>query len=59
MFYKFLIIKWDDEGNNILDRHERTINRKCKFTAKNYVQRLFPFYFVELISISKTNERII
>ena len=59
MFYKFLIIQWSDDGNTVLDRKHRTIKRARMTTAKDYLHRLYPYHYIELDSISRTNERII
>lgn len=49
MKWTFNIYLWNKEGSELLDKRTITLKRKCRFVAKEYATRKFPYpYFVEL-----------
>ena len=42
MHYQFLIVKWDDTGNVLLERKLMTVQRQTQYNARTVVRRKYP-----------------
>jgi hypothetical protein len=48
MNYIFEVVLWDETGNVLLFKKDVTIRRATQRTAKEYLQKKYPFpYFIE------------
>jgi hypothetical protein len=53
MYFEFHIVKWDETGNKLLEKHEMTVQRQSLSSARKVVRKKYPFskgYFDELNS---------
>lgn len=51
MHFQFHIVKWDDTGNKLLEKHKMTVQRQRLSTAREVVRKKYPAsegYFEEL-----------
>ena len=42
MYFEFNIVKWDESGNELIERHTMTVQRKCKYNAVTAVRKRYP-----------------
>ncbi len=45
--FTFLVIKWSEDGNTVLDEKMLSVRRTQQHIAKNYLQTKYPTHFVE------------
>jgi len=53
MYFEFHIVKWDETGNNLLEKRKMTVQRQSLSNARTVVRRKYPAskgYFEELNS---------
>lgn len=53
-YFEFIIVKWDEEGNTLLERHTMNVQRQSLPSARNVVRKKYPAlkgYFEELNDI--------
>lgn len=53
MYFEFHIVKWDETGNKLLEKHEMTVQRQTLSSARMVVRKKYPVskgYFEELNS---------
>ena len=53
MYFEFHIVKWDETGNKLLEKHEMTVQRQSLSSARTVVRKKYPVskgYFEELKS---------
>ena len=51
MYFQFDIVKWDETGNKLLEKHKMTVQRQTLSSARTVVRKKYPArsgYFEEL-----------
>jgi hypothetical protein len=51
MYFQFDIVKWDETGNKLLEKHKMTVQRQTLSSARTVVRKKYPVrsgYFEEL-----------
>lgn len=51
MYFEFDVIKWNETGNKILEKHKMTVQRQSLSSARTVVRKKYPVskgYFEEL-----------
>jgi hypothetical protein len=54
IYYVFNIVKWDQTGNKLLEKHKMTVQRQSQYNAVTVVRKKYPIskgYYEELQSI--------
>ena len=50
-YFEFHIVKWDETGNKLLEKHEMVVQRQALYNARTVVRKKYPVskgYFEEL-----------
>ncbi len=53
MYFEFHIVKWDETGNKLLEKHKMVVQRQSLSSARDVVRKKYPAskgYFDELNS---------
>lgn len=53
MYFQFQIVKWDETGNKLLEKHKMVVQRQSLSSARDVVRKKYPprnGYFEELYS---------
>ncbi len=51
MYFEFLIVKWDETGNKLLEKYKMVVQRQSLSSARDVVRKKYPAskgYFEEL-----------
>ena len=51
MYFQFDIVRWDETGNKLLEKHTMTVQRQTLYNARTVVRKKYPVkkgYFEEL-----------
>jgi hypothetical protein len=59
-YFEFHIVKWDETGNKLLEKHKMTVQRQTLSSARTVVRKKYPVskgYFEELNDVkTKTSK---
>ena len=50
-YWEFVIVRWDDTGNKLLEKHKMVVQRQSEYNARTVVRKKYPLskgYFEEL-----------
>ena len=49
MYFEFHIVKWDERGNKLLEKHKKAVQRQTLSSARDVVRKKYPAWAGEKI----------